>query len=322
MAHYPASNKQHRLGSVFFADMRSWSHSNSDNVYAIVVDRRIRAVSSPRRTESDFGDRSPSLRTPSPSPSTSSSSYSVVTLAHAKSQSGPPNSIFHAIIEAVDKNALVYSQLLDPNEPAPSSDVIRPLVRHYLRYVHPFHRIIDEHDPQFWTRMDQPMAPEVATIVYAMCTLGAIFASKDSTSGTLDNVVHDFHKRTLAVKCERPEDIVTIQTLLILQEFYVVTNQMDMGTKTFQNMLDIADAIKLKDMVKRISTQDKLSPGDAIIRNIWRMIVWTETLANIVSMRTARIEVCRMRLPEFTRLEMHRKPSDFMWMTVRSRRKT
>ncbi|KAF9348379.1 hypothetical protein BGX34_002517 [Mortierella sp. NVP85] len=134
------------------------------------------------------------------------------------------------------------------------------------------------------------MAPEVATIVYAMCTLGAIFASKDSTSGTLDNVVHDFHKRTLAIKCERPEDIATIQTLLILQEFYVVTNQMDMGTKTFQNMLDIADAIKLKDMVKRISTQDKLSPADAIIRNIWRMIVWTETFANIVSMRTARIE--------------------------------
>lgn len=168
---------------------------------------------------------------------------------------------------------------------------MRRLVRLYLRYVHPFHRIIDEHDPEFWTRMDQPMASEVATIVYAMCTLGGILATKAPTTGIVDDVVHDFHKRTLAVKNARPEDIATIQTLLILQEFYVVTNQMEIGIQAFQNMLEIAEKIKLKERVQRISTQDKLSPGDAIIRNIWRMIVWTETVANIISLKTATVEV-------------------------------
>ncbi|KAF9940589.1 hypothetical protein BGZ65_006617, partial [Modicella reniformis] len=164
------------------------------------------------------------------------------------------------------------------------------MIRNYLRYAHPFHRIVEEHDSVFWSRLDDPMMPEVATVVYAMCTLGGIFATKAPTTGVLDDVVHEFHKHTLAIKDARPEDIATIQTLLILQEFYVVTNRMEMGTDAFQNMLEIAEKIKLKEMVQKMSHQDKLSPGDAIIRNIWRMIVWTETMANIISQKTAKIE--------------------------------
>lgn len=251
-----------------------------------------------------------------PSDSLSTTPSSAIALSTIQpTTSTPSNNLLQAILSAVDKTTFVYSPLPPgpdgssprSDDPSPSPEVMKRLVRLYLRYVHPFRRIIDEHDPDFWTRMDHPMASDVEIVVYAMCTLGGIFVtplqpsaqssaqstppSTAPTTGAVDDLVHVFHRRTLAVKDSRPKDIATIQALLILQDFYVITNQAELGEKAFQSMLDIAENFKLKERIQRIHSQDnKLSPEDAIVRNVWRVMIWTETMANIISQKTAKIE--------------------------------
>ncbi|KAG0267713.1 hypothetical protein BG011_000024 [Mortierella polycephala] len=45
---------------------------------------------------------------------------------------------------------------------------MRRLIETYLKYLHPLERLVDEHSPDFWTRLERPMEPEVACVVYAI----------------------------------------------------------------------------------------------------------------------------------------------------------
>ncbi|KAF8938597.1 hypothetical protein BGZ58_000566 [Dissophora ornata] len=122
-----------------------------------------------------------------------------------------------------------------------------------------------------------------------MCTIGALFISEAPGSGILDDLVYDFYKRTLAIKEERPEDIATIQTSLILQDFFVVSHRIEEGTAFYIDMMEIAERIQLAEMVQKFATQDKLSPADVIVRNTWRLLVSTEILANMISLKSGKV---------------------------------
>ncbi|KAF9344814.1 hypothetical protein BGX26_003863 [Mortierella sp. AD094] len=167
---------------------------------------------------------------------------------------------------------------------------MRRLISLYMRYSHPLHRIVDESDSEFWTRLDHPMKPEVASVVYAMCAVGAILKSKAPSSGYLDDQVYYFYKQALAVIEERPKDLITLQTLLIIQNVHIVTHRAKKCSEAYLQMKEIATSINLGERVLKTATQDTLSQEELIMRNAWRMLIWWETLANMTSLNNGNID--------------------------------
>ncbi|CAO3565040.1 unnamed protein product [Mortierella alpina] len=203
--------------------------------------------------------------------------------------SGVLNVILHSMIAATDQKGLALMEPLGLDEPSPSPEVMRRLIENYLRYLHPMQCIVDENTPDFWTRLERPMEPEVASIVYAMCTVGAMFMSICG-SGKLDDQVQKFYRRTCDAQEGRPHDIITIQTFLILHGFFTLTLQLEEFAKSFQLALDISENIKLGEAVQKLRSKDRLSPGEVIVRNTWRLLVWVEIFRNMVSPKNKRLE--------------------------------
>ncbi|KAF9112461.1 hypothetical protein BGX27_003348 [Mortierella sp. AM989] len=222
--------------------------------------------------------------------STPEASPSPTTTGFAQPSLGPYNVILQSIIDAVDSEPLNHKDLPGSIELEPSPDVMRRLISLYMRYSHPLHRIVNENDPEFWTRLDHPMKPEVASVVYAMCTVGAILKSKAPSSGYLDNLVYYFYNKTLALIEERPKDITTIQTLLIVQNFHVVTHRTTKGSEACLQMMEIANSISLGETVMKIAKNGMMSQEDLIMRNTWRMLIWNETLANMISLKNGVVD--------------------------------
>ncbi|KAG0200775.1 hypothetical protein BGX28_006236 [Mortierella sp. GBA30] len=184
------------------------------------------------------------------------------------------------MIEATDQSAFAYKDSVGPDEPCPDPGTMRPLIELYMRYLHPTHYLVDDKVPDFWTRLERPMEPGVASIVYAMCTIGAVFKSIPG-SGCIDGQVQEFYRRTCAAQDGRPQDIITIQTYLIIHTFFVLTLQADEANKSFKLALDIAENIKLGEAVQKLRSKDRLSPGEAIVRNTWKLLIWNETFASM-----------------------------------------
>ncbi|KAF9952815.1 hypothetical protein BGZ70_000476 [Mortierella alpina] len=193
------------------------------------------------------------------------------------------------MIAATDQNGLANMEPLGLDEPCPSPEVMRRLIENYLRYLHPMQCIVDENIPDFWTRLERPMEPDVASIVYAMCTVGAMFMSVCG-SGKLDDQVQKFYRRTCDAQEGRPHDIITIQTFLILHSFFTLTLQLEEFAKSFQLALDISEKIKLGEAVQKLRSKDRLSPGEVIVRNTWRLLVWVEIFRNMASPKNKRLE--------------------------------
>ncbi|KAG0324928.1 hypothetical protein BGZ99_001287 [Dissophora globulifera] len=220
------------------------------------------------------------LDTGLPSPASVSSSEAVDHL---------DNVLLNSFVGAAMDTASRYDRQLGSDEPAPNPQLMRHLVKLYLRYLHPLQRIVDDQDPDFWTRLDRTMEPEVASIVYAMCTVGALHSTKVSNVGRLDDVVYEFYERTKCVIRERPKDIVTIQTSLILRDFFVVMHRTKESAECFETIMNIAEAIELGELVQKLSSKEKLSPADMIVRNTWRFVVRTEIMVNITLKNCGRV---------------------------------
>ncbi|KAF9984301.1 hypothetical protein BGZ75_004125 [Mortierella antarctica] len=203
--------------------------------------------------------------------------------------SGVLNVILHSMITATDQKGLANMEPLGLDEPCPSPEVMRRLIENYLRYLHPMQCIVDEKIPDFWTRLERPMEPEVASIVYAMCTIGAMFMSVCG-SGKLDDQVPKFYRRTCAAQEGRPHDIITIQTFLILHSFFTLTLQLEELAKSFQLAMDISEKIKLGEAVQKLRSKDRLSPGEVTVRNTWRLLIWVEIFRNMSSPKNKRLE--------------------------------
>lgn len=166
------------------------------------------------------------------------------------------------------------------------------LIGLYLRYLHPVQRLVDENGPDFWTRLKTPLEPGVASVVYAMCTMGAVFETKAPTAGRPDDLTLAYFKRTCAALDQGPEDMTTVQALLVMVPFYAVSNQEEEGQKAYGRSHNVAEKIQLGDAAMRLSSQEKLSAKDVEIRNTWRSLVWLETIANLTLLRSGPIEVC------------------------------
>lgn len=195
------------------------------------------------------------------------------------------------MIEATDPALYAYSGPPRLDEPHPSSERMRHLVGLYIRYMHPVHRFVDERHPDFWSRLDRPMEPKEALIVYAMCTIGALFLSKTAGTGHLDDLVYEFYRRAWAIKDQLPQDLLTIQTYLILMPFFIVASQTEEGTKAQFLTLEIAKKINLAEQVQKLATQGRLSTTNKILRNTWRGVVWMEVLVHLTTLQTVKIDV-------------------------------
>ncbi|KAF9558608.1 hypothetical protein EC968_006907 [Mortierella alpina] len=223
------------------------------------------------------------------SPSVLSSAPVLPSTQTTQNPTGVLNVILHSMIAATDQKGLANMEPLGQDEPCPSPEVMRRLIENYLRYLHPLQCIVDENSPDFWTRLERPMEPEVASIVYAMCTIGSMFMSVCG-SGKLDDQVQTFYKRTCAAQEGRPHDIITIQTFLILHSFFTLTLQMEELAKSFQLALDISEKIKLGEAVQKLRSKDRLSPGEVTVRNTWRLLIWVEIFRNMAYPRNKRVE--------------------------------
>ncbi|KAG0293502.1 hypothetical protein BGZ98_002146, partial [Dissophora globulifera] len=217
------------------------------------------------------------LDTGLPSPASVSSSEAVDHL---------DNVLLNSFVGAAMDTASRYDRQLGSDEPAPNTQLMRHLVKLYLRYLHPLQRIVDDQDPDFWTRLDRTMEPEVASIVYAMCTVGALHSTKVSNVGRLDDVVYEFYERTKCIIRERPKDIVTIQTSLILRDFFVVMHRTKESAECFETIMNIAEAIELGELVQKLSSKEKLSPADVIVRNTWRFVPLKDLSSSSLDFRT------------------------------------
>ncbi|KAG0080777.1 hypothetical protein BGZ92_000470 [Podila epicladia] len=175
------------------------------------------------------------------------------------------------------------------------------LIGLYLRYLHPIQRLVDETGPDFWTRLQKPLLPGIASVVYAMCTMGAVFETKAPTAGLPDGLTLAYFRRTCAALDQGPEDMTTVQALLIMVPFYAVSNQEEEGQKAYDRSHNVAEKIQLGDAAMRLSTQEKLSAKDVEIRNTWRSLVWLETIANLTLLRSGPIElfqsISKIKLP-------------------------
>ncbi|KAG0333541.1 hypothetical protein BG000_009085 [Podila horticola] len=229
----------------------------------------------------------------------SRSSQDPSTLASAQSP-GTPNLILRAIVDATDP---IYSpsSVSVNDEPSATVEEMSRLIGLYLRYLHPVQRLVDENGPDFWTRLQTPLEPGIASVVYAMCTMGAVFETKAPTAGLPDDLTLAYFRRTCAALDQGPEDMTTVQALLIMVPFYAVSNQEEEGQKAYGRSHNVAEKIQLGDAAMRLSTQEKLSAKDVEIRNTWRSLVWLETIANLTLLRSGPIElfqsISKIKLP-------------------------
>jgi hypothetical protein len=195
------------------------------------------------------------------------------------------------MIEATDPTLYAYRGPPRPDEPHPGPEVMRHLVGLYIRYMHPVNRLVDERHSDFWTRLDRPMEPEVALLVYAMCTTGALFLSKTPNNGYLDDLVYEFYRRTWAIKNQLPQDLLTIQTYLILFPFFIVASQTEEGAEAQLRTVEIAQRIHLAEQVQKLATLGRLTMADKLLRNTWRGVVWMEVLVHLTTLQTVKIDV-------------------------------
>ncbi|KAG0375137.1 hypothetical protein BGX24_009502, partial [Mortierella sp. AD032] len=212
-----------------------------------------------------------------------------------------PNAIMQLLTDAADPDLYAYKGPLASDDVGPSPDVLRELVGFYLQYMHPIHGLVDPQAPDFWTRLDRPLEPNIASIVYAMCTIGAVFKSSTPSSespgvkpptpspGVRDDLVYGFYTRTWTLKDERPRDIVTIQTILIMQSFFDLTSQVEEASSSFRLMAEIADEIELGAHVLELGHREKLSKEDILVRNTWKLFVWNEVMGFLISKQSSKI---------------------------------
>ncbi|KAF9213560.1 hypothetical protein BGZ59_005168 [Podila verticillata] len=102
-----------------------------------------------------------------------------------------------------------------------------------------------------------------------------------------------YFKRTCFALDQGPEDMTTVQALLIMVPFYAVSNQEEEGQKAYGRSHNVAEKIQLGDAAMRLSTQEKLSAKDVELRNTWRSLVWLETIANLTLLRSGPIELSK-----------------------------
>ncbi|KAF8931659.1 hypothetical protein BGZ47_011739 [Haplosporangium gracile] len=200
-----------------------------------------------------------------------------------------PNAIMQSLMDAADPDLYAYKSFVAADNVSPTPAILRELVGFYLQYMHPIHGLVDPQAPDFWTRLDLPMEPKVASIVYAMCTIGAIFKSSTPSPGVRDDLVYEFYRRTWSLKDKRPRDIVTIQTILIMHSFFDLTSQVDEANSSFRLMADIADEIELGTHVLELVHREKLSKKDILVRNTWRLLVWNEVMGFMISKQSSKI---------------------------------
>ncbi|KAF9438043.1 hypothetical protein BGZ76_010092 [Entomortierella beljakovae] len=227
---------------------------------------------------------------PTSSRSTSEPSDSPTTSHSSTFPSGPHNAILQSISDVVDTDSLDQKEIPDSKTLGITSELLRRLITLYMRYVHPLFRIVSESDPIFWNRLDDPIPPEFSSLVYAMCTIGAMLKSKTPSDGQLDDHVFYFYRKTRSVIESRPKDFVTLQSLLIIQSLHVVAHQRVKYEEDYQLMSEIADSIQLGEMVKKIVFHTRLSQEDLVLRNTWRMLIWIDTLANMVATRNYTVD--------------------------------
>ncbi|KAF9919619.1 hypothetical protein FBU30_010730 [Linnemannia zychae] len=200
-----------------------------------------------------------------------------------------PNAIMQSLIEAADPDLYAYKGPLPSDDVSPSPAVLRELVGYYLQYMHPIHGLVDPQAPDFWTRLDYAMEPQVASIVYAMCTIGAVYKSSTPSPGVRDELIYEFYRRTWTLKDERPRDIVTIQTILIMQSFFDLTCQVDEANSSFRLMAEIADEIGLGTHVLELARREKLTKEDILVRNTWKLLVWNEVMGYMISKQSNKV---------------------------------
>lgn len=196
-----------------------------------------------------------------------------------------------SLMDAADPDLYAYKDPFAVDDVTPSPAILRELVGFYIQYMHPIHGLVDPQAPDFWTRLDLPMEPKVASIVYAMCTIGAIFKSSTPSPGIRDDLVYEFYRRTWTLKDERPRDIVTIQTILIMHSFFDLTSQVDEANSSFRLMAEIADEIELGAHVLELTHREKLSKEDILVRNTWRLFVWNEVMGFMISKQSSKVVV-------------------------------
>ncbi|ORZ27869.1 hypothetical protein BCR41DRAFT_367422 [Lobosporangium transversale] len=250
-------------------------------------DKKVRTV--PRRK----AEVAPSQPPRSPSPELSSTLETVFSPAaqqFVKTVSGIPNVILQSLIQAADPDSCIAKGSPIPDEPTPNPEVMRELIQLYLRYSHPIHRIVNDQDPDFWPRLYDRLTPEAASIVYAMCTVGALYRNRPPGAENLDEMVGYFYRRTIAVHETRSEDIISIQTMLILQNFLVITLRSEECAKFLGRMLKIANDIRLAETVQKIASQPTMSPEDVVVRNTWRLLIWTEIMGNMLSLNNGPVD--------------------------------
>jgi len=197
-----------------------------------------------------------------------------------------------SIVDAADPDLYAYKGPLasDANSPLPA--VLRELVGYYIQYVHPIHGLVDPQAHDFWTRLDHPMEPKVSSVVYAMCTIGAVFKpSPTPNPGVRDDLVYEFYRRAWTIKNERPRDITTIQTILIMRSFFDLTSQVDEANTSFSLAAEIADEIELGTHVQEMANQEKLSKEDILVRNTWKLYVWYEVMGSLALRQSSKVIV-------------------------------
>ncbi|KAF9584021.1 hypothetical protein BGW38_007837 [Lunasporangiospora selenospora] len=164
---------------------------------------------------------------------------------------------------------------------------MRTLIGKYLMYLHPHHQLVDEYQPDFWTRLDRPMSADVAAVVYAMCVAGALFTSPFPGTGSLQKEAYDIFQYAWSFVREkelRPKSgLVTIQTILILQPYLILTQQIEEAIAAHTLVFELAEHIRLGEWVQKlhVSAQGLLSPTDRLVRNTWRLAIWVDILANM-----------------------------------------
>lgn len=249
--------------------------------------KRRSAVSSRKKTDRDRLDSISSPINMSPPPAEFSSNTPDSTMLWLTS----PNAIMQSLMDAADPDLYAYKDPFAADDVTPSPAILRELVGFYLQYMHPIHGLVDPQAPDFWTRLDLRMEPKVASIVYAMCTIGAVFKSSTPSPGVRDDLVYEFYRRTWTLKDERPRDIVTIQTILIMHSFFDLTSQVDEANSSFRLMAEIADEIELGAHVLELAHREKLSKEDILVRNTWRLFVWNEVMGFMISKQSSKVVV-------------------------------
>ncbi|KAF9423607.1 hypothetical protein BGZ94_008246 [Podila epigama] len=224
----------------------------------------------------------------------SGSSQDSSTLASTQSPTGTPNHLIRSLIAATDQTLYTPDASFDARTiPPPPVDEMTRLIHLYLRYLHPIQRLLDENDLGFWKRLDGPLEHGVASLVYAMCTIGALFEAKDTRPGEPDALTLTYYRRTCASLAQAPDDIPTLQSLLILVPFYAISNLETDRIQAYERSQRLAERCRLGDTVMSLSAQDKLSAKDIELRNTWRSLIWLQLTVDLPMSRSSPIELSK-----------------------------